>query len=149
MPERPTTPPRTKAALACVSLLISLALPGCRATTTRVGEDRGIRAHHAYRTLRTTLYERPPIRGVAAATNVALRDRGYTVAVNDASDDKARIEAWPSATTGRWGEKPFDRVIVNILPVKAGTQVQVTIDPAGNQAMSRAILDDILGRIGY
>ncbi len=149
MPDRPITPSRTRAALAFVALLTALALPACRATTTRVGEDRGIRAHYAYRTLRTTLYERPAIRGVAAATNATLRDRGYTVAVNDANDDKARVEAWPSATTGRWGEKPFDRVIVNILPVKAGTQIQVTIDPAGNQAMSRAILDDILGRIGY
>ncbi len=85
---------------------------------------------------------------VLAAAESALVQRGYSVVSRRGTEDSGRIEALPPGV-GRAG-KPgvWEKVWIAARVTSRGTQVKVTAEPWGDEAISRAILDDLLYRLG-
>ena len=85
---------------------------------------------------------------VLAAAEAALVQRGYSVVSRRGTEDSGRIEALPpgAGRSGRPGV--WEKVWVSARVTSRGTQVKVKFEPWGDEAISRAILDDLLYRLG-
>lgn len=119
--------------------MLSLGLVGCQARVTHVA---GNTAMYAGRTLTTTLPDDVRVPAVLAAADATMRARGYTVRHRRDTMDNGFVVAVPPERS--LGEK----VTVHASIARGGTFVQITADPFGNHALSAAILDAVLQRLG-
>ena len=83
------------------------------------------------------------VQTVAAAGETALRARGYSIDEKSVTHDHARLVA-RSARDQDWLEQTAFESYVT----PNGTGVMVRVEPWGDEAASRAILDDVLARLG-
>jgi hypothetical protein len=116
-------------------------MTGCKATPGYQGGHRAILATYRFRTLTADLPATVRVPAVVAAARQALADRGYAVRPARTEDEGTLEATAPEASD-------FERVVVSARLTSGGTRVQVTVEPLGDQAESRAILDGILGRLG-
>lgn len=124
-----------------VALALAL-LVGCKAKPGAQGTDRTIMAAYGVRKLRTELPPTVRVQAVVAAADGALRDRGYGVKSSHATEDSGRVVGEAR------GGGPLQSVVVLSRVVPDGTRVEVLLKPWGDEERSRAILDDILVRLG-
>jgi hypothetical protein len=126
--------------LATVTLAI---LAGCSAKPAYQGQDRGVLAVYRFRTLSATLPGEIRVPAIVAASEAALRQRGYTVTHSSMSEDSARIDA-----------EAHDAGLLESVCVKARvrpgeeTSLDIRFEPLGDQTKSRALLDTILAQLG-
>ena len=85
---------------------------------------------------------------VMAAAESALVQRGYSVVSRRGTEDSGRVEAVPPGARHSVWPGASERVLVSARVTPRGTQVKVTVEPLGDEAIARAILDDMLYRLG-
>ncbi len=115
--------------------------PGC-ATEPRLQGRSEIVASHQGRTLTAELPDRVRVPGALAAAAAALADRGYAIEHRRMTTDAGQIVARrPSAPAP-------ERVIVRSRLTSRAVGVSITLEPLGDEVAARAILDDVLARLG-
>jgi hypothetical protein len=120
-------------------------LGGCATDPEPVGSLQGnsLTATYAMGTLSTTVDKSTVgTREVAAAAENVLRRRGYTIRSASISDDLTRISG-SAVGAGNW-----DATIVSASRTATGVRIEVHVEPFGDQDKSRAVLNDVLGRLG-
>jgi hypothetical protein len=128
--------------LRLILALVVGALPGACATQPRLQGHSEILASHQGRTLWAELPDRVRVPGALAAAQGALADRGYTVESRQVTMDSGRLIARrPSAPAS-------ERVVVRSRLTSRAVGMQITIEPFGDEVAARAILDDVLVRLG-
>lgn len=132
--------PRTL--LGWISVFPLMALLGaCSSDPVPVGGKPGTQAVYSVRTLEATL-DSVPVEAAAAAAQAALRDRGYTIRSSSATPDRARIVAVP------FDASLLEQVVVSASGAGGSSRLRIRVDPLGDQALSHAIMDAILARLG-
>ncbi|MFG0286013.1 MAG: hypothetical protein ACF8R7_16470 [Phycisphaerales bacterium JB039] len=115
-------------------------MAGC-ATQPRLQGHSEILASYSGRTLKAELPDRVRVPGTLAAAAGALIDRGYTLESREVTDDSGRIVALrPDAGT-------LERVVVRSRLTPRAVGISITLEPWGDEVLSRAILDDVLARL--
>lgn len=114
----------------------------CRPSVSSHGQRRDVLASYQFRTLEAKLGPEVPVLTARAAAEQALRSMGYVVTDASGGADRSRLEAKAA------GRGDLDKVVVESWGGAGFTGVSVTIEPFGDQAESRAILDAVLNRLG-
>ncbi len=133
-----------KAIWCAVGLVCLVALPACSdagATPTSLSRDSYdlIGATFSLGRLRGDVSSE--VRVVAAAAEVELLRRGYSIDRADVTDEKARIEA------RRPGGRSFERVVVSAKRADVDrTRVEVSREPGSDRAEEASIWRGIQGR---
>jgi len=109
-----------------------------RSHETTVHGDRT--ALYEWRTLTTDVPIGVRVPSVISSGEAALRARGYTITRTEATEDRGVVAGEP----GGGG----DRVVIRAWVIADATRVGVTIEPWGGEDTARAVLDDVLRRIG-
>lgn len=125
-----------------ISLFAALLLTACQPTITSQGQKRDVLAAYQFRTLEAKLGPEVQILTAKAAAEQAVRSRGYVVMSSEGSNDKARVVAKNSGS-GDW-----DKLVIEAWVADRATLVSVTCEPWGDEAVSRAVLDAMLNRLG-
>jgi hypothetical protein len=130
-------------------LVVMVALAGC-ATKPRVQRVGPVLASYSFRTLTADLGADLRVPAVVTAAEFALADRGYTVSSRWMTEDAGRVIAHAQGSAIGFGPRDamLEKVVVSAALTASGTRVKVTAEPMGNEAFSRAILDDMLRRLG-
>lgn len=122
-------------------LLVALTV-GCKAKPAWQGRG-DVLALYQFRTLTAEFPDQIGVPAVVASAESALRSRGYAVTRSETTRDKGVVHAKkPDPST-------LEKVVVIVRLSRLGTRVELRMDPLGNEAQSRAILDDMLVRLGY
>lgn len=124
-----------------VCMVAALVAAGCKSTVESQGRSRTSAAYSAG-TLSADLPSTVRVQAAIAAAESALRDRGYTIGTRRATEDTGFVEA--KAPRAGWLEKTTVAAKIS----GGGTRVTVNVEPWGDQSLSRAILDDVLKRLG-
>jgi hypothetical protein len=109
---------------------------------TQAVEDGKQTATYSGRTLSTDFGQHVRVPAVAAAAEMALRHRGYSVTKSPATEDYARIEGAPPRAG--W----FERVVIRTRQTSGRTRVEIVAEPLGDQVLSRAILEEMTVALG-
>ena len=113
---------------------------GCHSTQAVHGE-RGVVATYMAPTLSADLNGlRVP--AVVAASEMALREQGYSVLKAECTEDAGRVVA----RSPRYDTYPTLVVAARVSP--AGTRIEIREQPFWDEAVSRAVLDRVLQRLG-
>lgn len=129
-------------AVATVALLALLPMGACRAPSLDQHGTSRVTAAYQGRTLSAELPERIRPPAVIAAAEQSLTARGYTIVDREATADAARLLARPPAG------HDLKNVVIRAELSRTGTTVWVRQQPFGDEAISRAILDAVLRRLG-
>ncbi len=136
-------------AAAVLLLAIACALPACQRPTIREqGDERSVYGVYANGTLASQLPMTARVPGAIAAAEETLRRRGYTITQRDVTDELGVLRAEPPHAVVRRPVTVRDPVTVRAKLESGGTMVTVKVGRFGNEAASRAILDETLRRIG-
>lgn len=138
-PSRPIGGPILRMAVAA---MCAGALGACQPSVASHGKSRDVQASYQFRTLEARLGPEVPVLTVRAAGEQALRSRGYVVTGVSGGADHSRVEAKAA------GQGDLDKVAIECWSGAKFTGVSVTIEPFGNEAESRALLDAVLNRLG-
>jgi hypothetical protein len=123
-------------------LIALLAMSGCRAPSLDQHGSSRVTAAYQGRTLSAELPDRIRPPAVIAAAEQSLTARGYTIVDREATADAARVLARPPAG------HDLKNVVIRSELSRSGTMVWVRQQPFGDEAISRAILDSVLRRLG-
>jgi hypothetical protein len=125
---------------------------GCKSTLGyqgKPGQDGSpgrVLATYSIPTLKTELPPEVAVESIAAAATVVLESRGYTIERSDVSSDRATVSAKMPGDGDL--SRGFDRTTVRARVTGAGTGLTITVEPWGDEMISRALLDAILARLG-
>jgi hypothetical protein len=122
--------------------LTAAGLAGCKAQAVSQGSERHVTASYRFRTLTADLPPDIRVPAATAAAQAALRSRSYAVKESTVTADAGRIEATP-VDAGL-----LDKIIVSVKETGSNARIHVRVEPMGDQAKSRAILDSILTQLG-
>lgn len=76
------------------------------------------------------------------AGEAALYGRGYTIRKSEATEDSGRVVGLPPHAG------MLDEVVIWSYLTARGTKIKIRVKPLGSENKSRAILDDMLARLG-
>lgn len=127
---------------ACL-LLGLLALTGCRASEGFAGRS-GVAASYRLGTLTADLPDEVRVRSVLAAADATLRARGYSVVGEQATADRG----WARGSPPAGSLLELEDVTIWSRLSRTGTRLGVDVKPIGAEAQARAIMDDLLRRLG-
>ena len=130
---------RTRVALPLVVVLVSGA--ACSSPSQRVQGRQGVLATYTTGRLYTDFGPEVRIPALVAASDAALRSRGYTVTSRDVTLDQGTVKA------KRPGNGLFEQVVVEAKITSSGSRLIVRREPFGDEATSRAILDHVLAHL--
>lgn len=128
--------------IAVTLVLAFVLLTGCQTRIEGAGREREVQAAYQFRSLSADLPAGISVRAAAAAGESALRSRGYIVTRSDTTSDRSRIEAKAH------GDGFLDKVVFEAGIAGAATRVSFTAEPFGDEAVSRALMDALLARLG-
>jgi|ERR1043165_8486507 hypothetical protein len=131
-------------AIPFLALLAMLA--ACASKPVPQGESRTMAAY-SLGSLAATLPERARVQGVTAAADATLRSRGYAVTATRSTADAGHVYAKSPVHPGPFAISAATYVDVSAHIVGSGTEVSIKVGDFGDEAESRAILDDILRRL--
>jgi hypothetical protein len=94
------------------------------------------------RILSTDFPQHIRVPAIAAAAEMALRHRGYSITKSPVTEDYARIEGAPPKAG--W----FEKVVIRTRQTSARTRVEIIAEPLGDQVLSRAILEQMTAALG-
>ena len=118
-----------------------LAAGGCQASYSQAGATRTVAAYE-FGSLKADLPQTCRVPAVVAAGEAALRHRGYAITASSATDESGTVEAKSPAARNLGNAEVWAEVIPD------GTRVGVKVGLLGDEDASRAILDDVLRRLG-
>ncbi len=105
--------------------------------------DERIEAQYFGRTLTTHLDWRVPISSASAAASQAMLARGYVIESRQESEDRTHVVGVLA------GDTMFEKTIIRARITREGTTVKITVEPIGDEAIARTILDEMLVHLGY
>lgn len=114
---------------------------GCQTSIKQEGASRTAAAY-SFGTLEADLPQSVRVPAVLGAADAALRRRGYSVPSGAATEDRGEVRGEPSA------QSDASSVRVNAWIVPGATRVGVKVGWVGDETLSRAILDEVLQRLG-
>jgi hypothetical protein len=127
---------------ACAALApIVVALAACSPQVSSHGRDH-MTAAYSLGTLTCNLGDDVRVPAIMAAAEGALRGRGYSISSKASTDDRGRIYARAPR------ESQIEGVSIEARVTSAGHEVVIHVDPLGDDARSRVLLDDVLARLG-
>lgn len=144
-PNRQTTRFRARvSALVVASSLMATAVlaPGGCSTSVREQGDTGIAARYQAVTLTADIPHPSGPEAVIDAAEATLKQIGWSVDERVVRPGSAVINGRP-ANAGK-----LDTVTITARAEGGPTQLKITIGPWGDEVMSRAILEDVLMRLG-
>lgn len=124
--------------LAC----LVLASGGCHGVVGPQGRGGQVEGTYYGGTLWADVPASVRVRGIVAAADQGLRDRGYAVKRVAATDEAGKVTAEPP----RAGL--LESVEVSVRRTADATRIGVVVKPMGDQDRSRAIMDAVLARLG-
>lgn len=132
-----------------VAAFALLLMGGCSAEPKPQGGGV-VMAAYSFRTLTADLGGDIRVPAVVTSAEQVLRDRGYTIASKQMTEDWGRVVGNPpgSRLGGKPGQHMGKEVVISAKLTGAGTRVKVTAQPGGDEAFSRAIMDDLLRWLG-
>lgn len=135
---------RVLSVLVPAALLAGLtAMGGCQQTRVEAhGRERRVMAGYAMGTLSANLPQEVSVPQAHAAAEATLLDRGYVIEGSGVTRDAARLRA-RARVNGR-----EESVVIAARLVPSGVRVSIESGVFGDEAVSRAILDDVLVRLG-
>lgn len=126
-----------------LSGLLGISGLGCEGTTGSHGTHRDVSATYFFGDLTCDLPDKLRVPAIASAADAVLRDRGYAVSESRTGADFAEVKGKLQ------GDGWYEGVILKATVSSSGTRVRIHIDPVGDEAASRAILDAVLVRLGH
>lgn len=127
--------------LAGIVLVFGVMATGCSTVYSWHGGGR-IAASYTGRTLTADLPDTESVPAVIAAGDAALRHRGYTITRREATTDRGRVVGRPA------GGKALEEAVISARILDTGARMTVTFKPMGDESASRAVVDDVLRRLG-
>jgi hypothetical protein len=141
-----TIPLRGRAARLTLACVLAATAAGAAACTSSARHGRSqLQAEYTGRKLTVVLPADVTVAQAAAAAESALLAGGYVLSERTVVSDRARLVG---AAPVRAGLGPNPRPVVAIRPIASGTEATVTLEPFGDEEVSRRILDDMLVRLG-
>lgn len=125
-------------------LLIAAVLTGCQTSERYQGESRTVATWQG-RTLSIELPDAVTVPGAHYAAVEALLARGYAIDADEATRDRGYLAAKGPDGTALGSYK---RVVVRTGLTPSAVGLGITLEPAGDEVVARAILDDVLVRLG-
>lgn len=131
----------------------TIALGACQQTRSAPAGSRGgepgeqgqqIMANYALGTLSATLGPEVSVPTLRAAAENTLRARGYVVTDSMGTDDHMRVKGASRSGSEGW----LEPTVISARVTYANTRIEIERGTFGDEAASRAILDDLLRRIG-
>ncbi len=132
------------AAAACAVVAVGI-VGGCQSDPEPVGmdEDSSLTATYSFGTMTTNVSRGGiGVRDVASAAEAMFRRQGFTVRSAEITSNKARVAG------SEVGSGNFQATIVSATKTEAGVRIEVHVEPFGDEAQSRTVMNDILGRLG-
>lgn len=129
--------------LAALFVMAAL-LTGCQTSERYQGESRTVATWRG-RTLSVELPDAVTVPGAHYAAVEALLARGYAIDADEATRDRGYLAAMGPDGTALGSYK---RVVVRTGLTPSAVGLGITLEPAGDEVMARAILDDVLIRLG-
>lgn len=125
-------------------LAASVVAIGCQTSQRYQGQSERVATWQG-RTLSVELPDAVRVPGAHFAAAEALRARGYAIDTDEATADRGLLVARePDATVlGGWR-----KVVVRTRLTPTAVGLGITLEPAGDEVTARAILDDVLARLG-
>jgi hypothetical protein len=124
--------------------VIACLLGACQSSERYQGESRTVATWQG-RTLRAELPDAVTVPGAHYAAVEALQARGYAIDADEATRDRGFVAARAPDGTLMGG---YRRVVVRTGLTPAAVGLGITLEPAGDEVVARAILDDVLLRLG-
>jgi len=119
-------------------------LAGCQASERYQGQSRLVASWQA-RTLTVELPDPVRVPGVHYAAMETLQARGYAIEADETTADRGYLAARGPDRTLMSGVR---RVVVRTALTPSAVGLRITVEPAGDEVTARAILDDVLRRLG-
>jgi len=119
-----------------------LTLAACSPEVKSQGQQKDMTASYSTRTLSASLPDTARVPAIIAAADQTLRARGYAVQKSSATEEAGEI----IANAPRYNNYP--RVRLRATRMTDATQVEVTVEPFGDQELSRSVLDGVLQKLG-
>lgn len=133
-----------KWAVAGVVAVAALSSAGCQPSIASQGQRRDVLAAYQFRTLEAKLGPEVQVLTVKAAAEQTMRSRGYVISTASGGNDHCRVVAKSN------GDGDWDQLVIEswVADRPLATMVSVTCEPWGDEALSRAVLDGVLNRLG-
>jgi hypothetical protein len=125
-----------------IAVLLVAFAAGCSPQVKTQGTNETITAAYQGRTLKADLPAKARVPAVIAAADQTFRARGYAVQRSAATEEEGEIVA----NAPRYNNLP--RVVLSATRTATATSVKVTVEPFGDQELSRSVLDGVLQRLG-
>lgn len=135
-------PQARQAAVLLVAALVLAA--GCQTSERYQGESRVVATWQG-RTLSAEVPDAVGVPGAHYAAVEALQARGYAVIADETTVDRGYLAASGPDGTALGG---YRRVVVRTALTPAAVGVKITLEPAGDEVAARAMLDEVLRRLG-
>jgi hypothetical protein len=119
-------------------------LAGCQVSERYQGQSR-IVATWQGRTLTAELPDAVRVPGAHYAAVEALLARGYAIEADEATADRGLVVGRGPDSTIMAG---YRRVVVRSALTPQHVGLSLTVEPVGDEVLARAILDDVLLRLG-
>lgn len=129
--------------LSLLGALGALAFGCAKPVTTTHGRDQSVQAEYAMGNLEANLPATVGVLSVRASAEQTLRSRGYVITESFGSRDRFRTEASGPGSNGR-----RDQTSVEAWLTPSGTRVRIEAGLFGDEAAAKAVLDEMLTRLG-
>lgn len=121
--------------------LAGLVAAGCQTPVREEGDSRTPAAYN-FGTLEADVPLRYRVPAVLSASEAALRRRGYAVSAGATTEDQGSVRGQAAATS------EASDVTVSARVVPSGTRIGIKVGFFGDETTSRAVMDEILRRLG-
>ena len=130
--------------LAIAAMVAGLVLGACQnqRVVPLAGADHSIVTEYSWGSLSANLPPEMGVLTVGAAAESALRGRGYVIDAASGTKDHVEVIGRASVHSG------LDTVHIESALTPTGTSICISVGMFGDQSASRAILDDVLSKLG-
>lgn len=130
--------------IASLAVACGLGLGGCRSNERvyEVGHESHLRASFSGSTLVCRLPETVPVESAVAAGVQTLERTGHSISTREATSHRGWVVGRPG------GQRLYDKARITTTRVDSGTRVTIEVEPFGDEPTSRAVLDEMLLRLG-
>lgn len=128
----------------CAAVSLAVVLGGC-ASNTRVydvGHETHLRALYTNGELICRLPGSVPVESAVAAGAQTLERTGHAISARESTSYRGRVVGRPG------GERLYEKASITTIRGDDNTRVTIAVEPFGDEPTSRAVLDEMLLRLG-
>lgn len=127
-----------------LGILLLLVLPGCaRPVASTAGAAKDVQVETYLGDVEAKVAGDVGVLTIRAAAEQTLRARGYTITESYGTAERARIRA---SGAGEYSRR--DRTQIDIWTVPGASRLRIAAGSAGDETAAKAILDEVLTRLG-